>query len=173
MRRTILIVFTSIFLICDAMWIGGIIGVGAMAAPAAFQELSGVTANGGGPAAGLVVGAALERLNAVSVVLLSIMLAGAIFELFYRKRRTTLHLLALRALVVLVGLLLTLYLSQVMMPTMQAGDALRDTDAFLRMHARYKGIAWLQVLLGALAIVLTSAANIGPRRDGGHPRSDA
>lgn len=171
MRRTILIISSSLFLICAGLWVGAIVGVGALAAPAAFQQLAGIT-RGDGPAAGLVVGAALARLNAVSMVFLSIMLIAAVFELFYRKRRSTLHILGARAAVVMVGMLLAFYLSLVMLPAMQAPGALKNTESFLRMHVQYRGIASLQALLGVLAIVLTSAANIGPRRDGGHPRVD-
>jgi hypothetical protein len=169
LRRTILIATTSVFVLCAGLWIGAIIGVGALAAPAAFQNLDGIVRDGS-PVAGYVVGAALRRLNSVSVVFLAIMFAVALFELFYRQRRNATRLMVVRLLLVLGAFLLTLYLGQLMMPAMEMARAQMQTGAFDRMHAQYKSVGWIQVLLGTLAIVLTSAINIGPRRDGGHPR---
>jgi len=168
-RRTILITTTTLFTICAGLWIGGITAVGAFAAPAAFQALEGME-RGGVPVAGEVVGAALRRFNAASVAFLAIMVAVSVFEAFYRKRRPAVPLLWARLLVVLAGFALCLYVGQVMMPAMEGQRARLEMDAFGAMHARYRGIALFQALLGALSLALTAAVNIGPRRDGGHPR---
>ena len=172
MRRTILIASTSVFVLCAGLWIGAIIGVGALAAPAAFQTLDGIVRDGS-PVAGYVVGESLRRLNSASVVFLAIMFSAALFELFYRRRRYATRLMVARMLVVLGGFLLTLYLGQLMMPALEMARSQVETGAFDRMHAQYKSFGWIQVLLGTLAIVLTAAINIGPRRDGGHPRGPA
>lgn len=169
MRRTILITVNSLFLLCAGLWIGGIVTVGAMSAPIAFHDLQGIEKDGIA-VAGVVTGHVLRRLNFVSVFLVAAMLGVSIFELFYRRRLNTKKLLLARALVVLVGFLVTFYLANVMMPRMETEMRIGRMDLFRTMHAGYRAWAMAQVLLGALSIVLTNAVNIGPRRDGGHPR---
>jgi hypothetical protein len=158
-----------VFTICAGLWMGAILGVGAVAAPAAFQALEGVE-RGGTPGGASVVAASLRRLDAVSIVLLAVMLAVGVFEMFYRKRIHTARLLAIRALLIVIGMLITVYLARVLTPEMLRQQAQPHTEVFQQMHARYRGLAWIEILIGAVTVVMTMAANIGPRRDGGHPR---
>lgn len=169
MRRIILIFVNTIYLLCAGLWVGGTVGVGALAAPAAFRDLEGLR-QGTVPMAGIVMGHAFRRTNTFSVTLLGVMLAVAVFEVFYRKRTNTKRLLAVRMVVTLAGLLVTLYLSNVMMPRMELQRSLSQMDAFDAMHKSYRGVANLQVLIGVALIALTNAVNISPRRSGGHPR---
>jgi hypothetical protein len=169
LRRTVLITLNSVFTICAGLWMGAILGVGAVAAPAAFQALEGMD-RGGTPVAASVVAASLRRLDAVSVVLLSVMLAVGVFETFYRKRNHTARMLALRALLVVISMLITVYLARMLTPEMLRQQAQPHTELFQQLHAQYRGLAWIQILIGAVTVVMTMAANIGPRRDGGHPR---
>lgn len=169
MRRIVLITINSLFLLCAGLWVGATVGIGAIAAPAAFRNLEGLE-RGGVPLAGHVVGNALQRLNTVSLVLVGVMVAASIFELFYRRRLNTKKLLMVRILVILAAFLVTLYLARVMMPAMLMEMNPENMDVFRDFHARYRMWAMVQVILGAVVIVLTNAINIGPRRDGGHPR---
>ncbi|HEY3266088.1 MAG TPA: DUF4149 domain-containing protein [Armatimonadota bacterium] len=166
MRRPILILVNTIYHVCAALWIGSLIGIGAMAAPAAFQTLG----RGAGSPAGIIIGEAFKWANTSSFACLAIMLAVGVFELSYRKRVNTKRLLMARLLLTGVALLIVLYLSQQLMPQMEIRRAIGDMASFDRMHRAYSDIARLEVLLGVALIALTNAVNIGPRREGGHPR---
>lgn len=170
MRRTILITVNSLFLLCAALMMGATVGVGALAAPAAFRALEGMQRDGV-PLAGYAVGAALQRLNALSLTLVILMLALAVFEAFYRLRPATRRILWWRVIVALGTLLITVYLSQVLMPAMRADMAVDTLARFRENHGIYRMWTTAQVVLTAAMIVMTTSVNIGPRRDGGHPRN--
>ena len=172
MRRTYLIILNSLFFLLCGVWIGATVGVGALAAPAAFRALEGKGPDGVAMA-GLVVGGALERLNALSVFLLAGIVALATLELFARQRNTTRRLLGARWILSLAALAVTVYIAGVLMPKMQDLQAAGSMDVFRSMHGRYRMWTMLQVLMGFSLIIQTVAVNIGPRRDGGHPREDA
>lgn len=145
-----------------ALWLGGLIAIGALVAPTAFHVLRAARALAGQPAvqtalAGGVVGGSLRVFNVVSLIYAVLMLLGNGLLLGVERprpaaRRATIALLVLVA--VLLGSLL--YLSHVLFPAMDAAQAAGRMVQFDVMHHTYEDISWAQMMGLLVAVLLTA-----------------
>lgn len=150
MRRTVLVTTNSLFVLCAALWTGAVFGVLVYVGPAALGAL-------GSPGADLVdrVFGRVERAGTGLVVFL---LAIGLFEALYRRHPEVKRILVVRLLVVLGGLLLTVYLAY---PLASELAMERSSDLMGRypvLRVQFHRLAWLQVLTGSVALILTSVA---------------
>lgn len=141
------------------VWVGGLIALGALAAPAVFETV-GATA-GGRPLAGAAVGEALRRFHLVSyacggVLLLSLLLRAILGP---RPRRFAVRLLVAAVMVaatLTVGMLIAPQIAQAQREIGVSPSSLPEGDArrasFSRMHAVSTTLELLPVL-GGLALV--------------------
>ncbi|HEY3411604.1 MAG TPA: DUF4149 domain-containing protein [Armatimonadota bacterium] len=165
MRRNVLIALNSIYLLFAGVVIGVPLGIGAIVAPVVFRHFGQDKAS-----AGAIVGRAFEMSGTLSILILSLMLAVAAVEFSYRRRTNTKRLLIVRWVLNLVPLLVNLYLTESLLPVMNLRQRLGDQRMFMELHGEYRALTWVSIVLCAGLIAITQAVNIGPRRDGGHPR---
>jgi hypothetical protein len=165
MRRNILIAVNSAYLLFAALVVGVPIGVGALAAPVFFHT-SGIDRN----AAGFAMTTVFQGVGMLTNLSLSIMLLVAAFEVSYRKRNNTRRLLLARLVGNVMALLISVYMTEQLLPMMNERRALGDRGVFASLHGAYQQLTWVSIVLAVALIVITQAINIGPRRDGGHPR---
>lgn len=165
MRRNILIAVNSIYLLFAALVVGVPIGVGALVAPVVFHA-AGIERS----VAGTAMTSVFEGVGMLSNVALSIMLLVAAFEVSYRKRNNTRRLLLARLVANIIALLTSVYMSEQLLPMMKEAHASGNRGVFAAQHGAYQQLTWVSIALGVALIVFTQAINIGPRRDGGHPR---
>lgn len=173
MRRTILIVSNSLFYLACGLWLGAIVGVRALFSPVAFNALQLGQPAGSAPWAGAVLADGLKRLDTFSLLMMIAALSVVTFELFYRQRTTVRRLLLARWVAVIAAFLVALYLTIRVVPNMSGHLEPGDIVAFRGLYARHGLWSLVQALIGVVVIIQTCAINIGPRRDGGHPRSGA
>ena len=143
------------------VWIGGLVALGALAAPAAFEVLGGRGAEGRA-LAGSVVGETLRRFNLVTyvcaaVVLLSLMLRGVLGP---RPRRFAIRvggLLLMVGAAVYAGVVVAPQIVRAQQSIGAAPSTLDPADPrrieFGRLHARSASIQLIP-LLGGLALLL-------------------
>ena len=143
------------------VWIGGLVTLGALAAPAAFEVL-GARGAGGRTLAGSVVGETLRRFNVVTygcaaVVLLSLTIRGVLGP---RPRRFALRvggLLLMTAAALYAGLVVAPQVAHARQSIGAAPSTLDPADPrrieFGRLHARSVSVQ-LVPLLGGLALLL-------------------
>ena len=142
------------------LWMGGLLAIGTLAAPAAFDVL-GARGAEGRALAGAVIGEALRRFNLAAylcagVVLLSLAIRGVLGP---RPRRFALRvagLLVMTAATVYAGMVLAPQIVQVQQTIGAAPSTLDPTDPrrieFGRLHARSVYVQ-LVPLLGGLALL--------------------
>ena len=143
------------------VWIGGLIMLGALAAPAAFDVLGALGAEGRA-LAGSVVGETLRRFNLVAyacaaVVLLSLMVRGVLGP---RPRRFAVRvggLLLMTAAAMYAGVVVTPQIARAQQAIGAAPSTLEPADPrrieFGRLHARSVSVQLIP-LLGGLALLL-------------------
>jgi uncharacterized protein DUF4149 len=143
------------------VWIGGLVTLGALAAPAAFEVL-GTRGAEGRTLAGTVVGETLRRFNLVTyacaaVVLLSLTVRGVLGP---RPRRFALRvgaLLLMTAAALYAGLVVAPRVAHAQQSIGAAPSTLDPTDPrrieFGRLHARSVSVQLIP-LLGGLALLL-------------------
>lgn len=136
-----------------AVWIGGLLVIGAIVAPVAFKH-SGLT-----PAlAGNVVAGSFARFNVLSYVVVALLLCaqgiewGGLAKTSPKWRR----LAAGRLLLTVAMLALALYLGLSVAPQMFADRAAGSKAAFDALHHFYGALARVQVFL-AMGVALLSA----------------
>ena len=143
-----------------ALWIGGLVAIGALAAPAAFDVL-GVQGAGGRALAGSVVGETLRRFNNVAygcagVILMSLAVRGVLGP---RPRRFALRvagLILMIAAAIYAGAVIAPQITRVQQTIGAAPSTLDPTDPrrieFGRLHGR-SVMVQLVPLLGGLALL--------------------
>jgi hypothetical protein len=143
------------------VWIGGLVALGALAAPAAFEVL-GARGAEGRALAGAVVGETLRRFNLVTyvcaaVVLLSLMVRGVLGP---RPRRFAIRvggLLLMVGAAVYAGVVVAPQIVRAQQSIGAAPSTLDPADPrrieFGRLHARSASIQLIP-LLGGLALLL-------------------
>ena len=144
------------------LWIGGLLAIGTLAAPAAFDIL-GARGAEGRALAGSVVGETLRRLNlaaylCAAVVLLSLAIRGVLGP---RPRRFALRvagLLVMTAATAYAGLVIAPQIGRMQQTIGAAPSTLDPTDPrrleFGRLHARSVYVQ-LVPLLGGLALLFS------------------
>lgn len=143
------------------LWIGGLVALGALAAPAAFDVLGSLGAEGRS-LAGSVVGETLRRFNLVAyacagVVLLSLAVRGVLGP---RPRRFALRVAGLMLMIaasVYAGVVIAPQIARAQQTIGVAPSSLDPGDPrrieFGRLHARSVSVQ-LVPLLGGLALLL-------------------
>lgn len=159
MRRTVLIATNSLFVLCAALWIGGLFGVLVFLGPA----IGGAV---GSPVSGLVE-PLLGLVGRAGTGLVVFLLAIGVFDVLFRRRLDVKRILLARLFVVLGGVLLTVYLAYTLGPEMAMERSSDPAGRYLEILELYHQLAWLQVLTGSVALILTSVAAFpGGRRPG-------
>ncbi len=134
-----------------AVWLGGILTIGAVVAPAAFRTLLSREE------AGLLVGNVLRSFNWVSLVAAALLLFGQAAEWFYGPRGGWGRLWEVaRFLAVALCLGVTLYFMISLMPHMMTVRAQGRAAEFDSLHQAYTRLAQFQVLL-LLGVALSTA----------------
>lgn len=164
MRRLLLIALTTLFHLSAGIWIGATIGVGALTAPQAFRELGEATA-------GTLMGHVFQRLNVLSMAMLAVMLAVALFETWYRRRTVDRFWLVARLTLTAAGLIVVAFLNARLMPRMLQVRSDAQLDTFQALHETYRGWSQAGIWLGVGAMAATVVINVGARRSGSHRRT--
>ena len=131
-------------LLALALWLGGLIAIGAMVAPTAFRAVRTVPALAGNlPAqnalAGAIVGGSLRLFNILCLVSAAVLLATSSALRSSTDRRWTDACLAVTLLLLLSALYLTFGLT----PALDAAQAQGDMAGFDEMHHAYEQISTL------------------------------
>ncbi len=131
-------------LLALALWLGGLVAIGALVAPTAFHATRTDPALAGNlPAqnalAGSVVGGSLRLFNILCLVCAAVLLAANFILRSSTGRRWTGACLA----VTLLLLLSALYLTLVLTPALDAAQARSDMTRFDKMHHGYEQISTL------------------------------
>ena len=130
-----------------ALWLGGLVAIGALVAPTAFRVIPHNPALAGG-----IVGGSLRVFNVLCLVSGAVMLLADVL-LWRRWPRPT----RLCAVLTLALLVLTVYLQWGLFPALDAAQAAGHHAAFALLHARYERLSgWelplLLVIAGADAV---------------------
>ena len=153
-----------------SLWLGGVIGVGAFAAPAAFHVTRGHAALAGNFAlqndiAGAIVGEAFRHFNILCIVsgVLMLLANGALARLSPDRRGRRLTLFSSVAIVILTGL--AVYLQYGLFPVIDTAKAQQQWPLFDRLHHLYVALTNAQMpllLLAAWAAALRDTARTSP-----------
>jgi putative copper export protein len=137
-----------------AVWFGGIMAIGAIVAPAAFDINRQF--------AGLVVGESFRKLNTIAFFCGAIMLAATWAESQVRSEQAR-RLLFVRAVLTAAALALSLYLGIRLLPMMIGLRTEGQTAGFDRLHQMYSIVTQVQFGLLAGGGLLTAYLAL-PRR---------
>jgi hypothetical protein len=137
-----------------AAWFGGILVVGGIVAPAAFDTDRRL--------AGLVIGESFRKLNLLSLVCGGVMLAATWAQWQVRGDRAR-RLLFVRTALTAAALAMSLYLTLRLFPVMIGLRAAGQMGAFDRLHQLYTMVTQTQLLLLAIGSLLSAVVAV-PRR---------
>ncbi|MBV9848843.1 MAG: DUF4149 domain-containing protein [Armatimonadetes bacterium] len=131
-----------------ALWLGGLIAIGALVAPTAFHIIPHNPA-----LAGAVVGGSLRLFNVLCLACGALMIIadGLLLAMGQARRATALGCIALTLLL----LALTGYLGWSLFPAMDAAQAQNQMSLFDQLHHRYERLSGLQL---PLLLLLAAAA---------------
>ncbi len=134
----------ALHLLALALWLGGLVAIGALVAPTAFHATRTATALAGNlpeqnALAGAVVGGSLRLFNILCLVSAAVLLTANFVLLTAADRRWTGACLGITLLLLLSALYLTLVLT----PALDAAQARGDMAGFDRMHHGYEQISTL------------------------------
>ena len=134
----------ALHLLALALWLGGLVAIGALVAPTAFHAARTATAlTGNLPAqnalAGAIVGGSLRLFNVLCLVCAAVLLAANFVLRSSTDRRWTGACLALTLLL----LLSALYLTLVFTPALDAAQARNDMTHFDMLHHEYEQVSTL------------------------------
>lgn len=153
-----------------ALWLGGLIAIGALVAPVAFQTVHINPALTDNPAAqtalaGGIVGGSLRRFNVVcyGCGLLLLLANGLLLARAGQGRRFRVWT-ALTLLVTLALCVSALYLGLGLFPSLDAAQAQGNISLFDTLHARYERVSTsLQFPLLLLLALLSALRDTPPR----------
>ena len=131
-------------LLALALWLGGLVAIGALVAPTAFHAVRSAPALAGNvpgqnALAGAVVGGSLRLFNFLSMACTGVMLAAGLLLLPWASRRWTGACLV----TTLVLLASVLYLAFGLTPAMDLAQAQGKMTDFDRMHHEYEQVSTL------------------------------
>ncbi len=141
-----------------ALWLGGLVAIGALVAPTAFHAARSAPLLAGSPAAqntlaGAVVGGSLRLFNFLTLGCAAMLLVSNLLLLPKTSRRWTSACLAVTA----VLLLSTLSLAFGLTPAMDHAQASGDLASFDKMHHSYEQISTLFQMPLLLLLTLFTA----------------
>lgn len=148
----------ALHLLALALWLGGLVAIGALVAPTAFHATRTAAALAGNlPAqnalAGAIVGGSLRLFNILCLVCAAVLLAANFVLRPSADRRWTGACLAVTLLLLLSALYLTLGLT----PALDAAQARGDMTSFDRMHHNYEQVSTLLQFPLLLLLTLLTA----------------
>lgn len=152
-------------LLALALWLGGLVAIGALVAPTAFHAARAAPALAGNlPAqnalAGAVVGGSLRLFNVLCLVSAAVLLASSFALRSSTDRRWT-----GACLVLIFALLISaLYLTFGLTPALDAAQARNDMAGFDKMHRDYEQISTLLQFPLLLLLTLFTALRDTPQK---------
>ncbi len=159
----LLVAARTLHLLALALWLGGLVAIGALVAPTAFHVTRTAPALAGNLAqqnalAGAVVGGSLRLLNSMDFACAAALLASNFVLLSSASRRWTGACLV----ATLVLLASTLYLALGLTPAMDLAQARGQMAAFDRMHHQYEQVSTLFQMPILLLLTLFTALRDSP-----------
>ena len=154
----LLVSVRALHLLALALWLGGLVAIGALVAPTAFHVARTDPALAGSLAAqnalaGGIVGGSLRVFNFLTLACAAVLLAANFFLLSAARRRWTFACLLAALLLLLSALYLTFHLT----PAMDAAQLRGDSASFDVMHRAYEALSTrLQFPLLLLLTVCTA-----------------
>ena len=167
MPSFLLVSARALHLLALALWLGGLVAIGALVAPTAFHATRTAAALAGNlpeqnALAGAIVGGSLHLFNIVCLVSAVVLLAASFALRSSTDRRWTGACLAVTLLLLLSALYLTFGLT----PALDAAQARGDLASFDRMHHSYEQVSTLfqfpLLLLLTLFTALRDTKRKGP-----------
>ena len=158
-----LVAARTLHLLALALWLGGLVAIGAFVAPTAFHATRTATALAGNlpeqnALAGAIVGGSLRLFNVLCLVSAAMLLAANLALLTATDRRWTGACLGLMLLLLLSALYLTFGLT----PALDAAQARGDMTGFDRMHHGYEQVSTLFQFPLLLLLTLFTALRDSP-----------
>ena len=158
-----LIFFRTLHLLALALWLGGLVAIGALVAPTAFHAARSAPALAGNlpqqnALAGAVVGGSLRLFNFLSLACAGVLLAASLLLLPSASRRWNGACLAITLLL----LASTLYLTFSLTPAMDLAQAQGRMADFDRMHHGYERLSTLFQLPLLLLLTLFTVLRDSP-----------
>ncbi len=165
MPQFLLVSARTLHLLALALWLGGLVAIGALVAPTAFHATRTAPALGGNPPAqnalaGAVVGGSLRLFNFLCLVSAAVLLTTNLVLRTTTDRRWTGACLACTLLLLLSALYLTFGLT----PALDAAQARIDMAGFDRMHHLYERISTLFQFPLLLLLTLFTTLRDTPQR---------
>jgi hypothetical protein len=163
MPQFLLVSARALHFLALALWLGGLVAIGALVAPTAFHATRTATALAGNPPAqnalaGAVVGGSLRLFNFLCLVSAAVLLAANWVLRATTDRRWTGACFACT-----LGLLLSaLYLTLGLTPALDAAQAQGDMAGFDRLHHLYEQISTLLQFPLLLLLTLFTALRDTP-----------
>ena len=144
MTQFLLVAARALHLLALALWLGGLVAIGALVAPTAFHATRTAPALAGSllnqnALAGAIVGGSLRLFNILCLVSAAALLASILALRSSTDRRWTGACL----LCTLFLLLSALYLTFALTPALDAAQARGDLASFDRMHHGYEQVSTL------------------------------
>ncbi|MEO7717685.1 MAG: DUF4149 domain-containing protein [Capsulimonas sp.] len=135
-----------------SLWLGGVIAIGALSAPAAFNITRHHPAFAGNLAlqndiAGAIIGVAFRHFNTLCIVsgILMLLASAAVFQLSQETRVRRLTVISLVVVVLLTGL--AAYLQYGLFPVIDAAKLQQHWPLFDRLHHLYVALTNAQLPL--------------------------
>lgn len=134
-----------------ALWLGGVVGIGAFTAPQAFQTLESTHMMGGVASAkllaGQIIGGSLRKFNVLCIVCGTVLSIGTIVERVSRKPLRAWQWAVSGSAIATSCLLLTsvFYLNLVQFPALDCAQASGNMEKFDRLHKGYENISYAQL----------------------------
>ncbi|BDI30936.1 hypothetical protein CCAX7_29870 [Capsulimonas corticalis] len=153
-----------------SLWLGGVIAIGALAAPAAFHVTRAHAALAGNLAlqndiAGAIIGQAFRNFNVLCIVCGVLLLLSGMAVARLRPSPRVRRLTVISSVVTLILLGLTVYLQYALFPVIDAAKLQQHWPLFDRLHHLYVGITNAQLpllLVVAWVISLRDTASTSP-----------
>lgn len=137
------IVFNGLFHLGLALWIGGVVALGALVAPALFRSLPR-------PDAGAIFGPILRRFAYVRLAAVALMVIGAGAKYLKFETHAATPWIALRWAFIALLAIIVVYEIGVLHPRME-----RRGDDFARLHKRAEALMKVSLVAAVLALFLS------------------
>ena len=155
----------ALHLLALALWLGGLVAIGALVAPTAFHATRSAPALTGNlpeqnALAGAIVGGSLRLFNGLCLVSAAVLLASNLVL----RSSTDRHWTGACFGITLLLLLSALYLTFGLTPALDAAQARGDLRIFDRMHHAYEQVSTLLQFPLLLLLTLCTALRDTPRK---------
>lgn len=157
------VIGTMIHTLSYALWLGGLIALGAVVAPNAAALLNSHPEIRGNPALkdallNGIIGASFRNFNSIVYVCGALMLLGDYLEAAGANRRYVTATLA-RSGFTVIALGLVIYQGVLLFPAMDRAQASHDMAAFDQLHSLYEGLGMVQMPILIFLVFFTAMRN--------------